>query len=50
MKTVTYVFTGGRKNNLINNTLEAQDFFYGSQFLFDAKNINLEIIEFENKK
>ena len=38
------------KNSLINNTLEAQDFFYGSQFLFEAKNINLEIIEFENKK
>ncbi len=50
MKTVTYIFTGGRKENLNNNAFEAKDFLYGSHFFLNDKNINLEIVEFENKR
>lgn len=46
---ITYVFIGGRKENFINSTIEAFDFYYGIQ-MFSKKKAIIEILEFSERK
>lgn len=45
---ITYVFIGGRKENFINSTIEAFDFYYGIQ-MFSKKKAIIEILEFSER-
>ena len=45
MKTITYVFIGGRKENFFNNTIEAKEFYYGLPY-FAEKGHKVNVIEF----
>tara|TARA_Y100000817_G_scaffold309908_1_gene299741 strand:- start:161 stop:1270 length:1110 start_codon:yes stop_codon:yes gene_type:complete len=46
---ITYVFSGPRKDNYINNSVEAKEFYYG---VFNPKFINssIKIVDFQAKK
>jgi len=45
MNNITYVFSQNRRQNYINNKIEAREFYYGVDFL--GKDNHIEIIEFE---
>ena len=47
MKKITYLFITGRKENIEKNTIEAEEFYYGSLFL-KSKGLEVEIIEFDD--
>ncbi len=47
MKKITYLFIKGRKENIEENTIEAEEFYYGSLFL-KSKGLEVEIIEFDD--
>jgi len=45
MKKITYVFINGRIKNIKENTVESQEFYYGSLFL-KSQGLDVHIIEF----
>ena len=46
MPTVTYVFKTGRKEDLLKNTVRANDFFYGAKE-FKKLGFDVNVIEFK---
>tara|TARA_B110000003_G_scaffold274808_1_gene315700 strand:- start:2588 stop:3700 length:1113 start_codon:yes stop_codon:yes gene_type:complete len=49
MKSITYIFSGGRKSNFESQKYLAREFYYGITDISDSKHI-INIIEFENSK
>jgi len=45
---ITYIFTNNRKNNFLNDTIQAKEFYYGLPSI-DSKLNNIKVIEFSNK-
>ena len=48
MKSITYVYSGGRRENYFKNNILAKDFYYGITE-FDKEKYNINIIEFQKK-
>lgn len=49
MKNITYIFSGNRKENYLENKIQAKDFYYGLTEL-DQEKFKIDVIEFEDKK
>lgn len=47
MNNITYIYAGNRKDNILNETYEAKEFYYGLHS-FDSKKFNINIIELNN--
>lgn len=47
MKNITYIFSGGRKENFLNNQIQGKEFYYGVDY-FELSKANIEIIEFND--
>ena len=48
MSNITYIFTNNRKNNFLNDNIQAKEFYYGLPFI-DSKLNNIKVIEFTNE-
>jgi len=48
MKSITYIYSGGRSENYFNDNISAKDFYYGITE-FDKKKFKVNIIEFQKK-
>ena len=49
MKSITYVYSGGRSENYFKDNILAKDFYYGITE-FDKEKYKINIIEFQKKK
>ena len=48
MKSITYVYSGGRSENYFKDNILAKDFYYGITE-FDKEKYKINIIEFQKK-